>query len=349
MERIRGCPQDGATDRLRTPTYSGPVVRFRRSLSLVAAGACAAAGLLLTLLGAWPHLQFAHRVLAMAGAFVPYGALLWALAGVFTLVGAAGRWRLLALPCALGLALHLAWAAAYLPGTPPQPTASTLRVAALNTLYGKSDVTVAAQRLREADADVIVLLEVSDPFVETPALAGLLDQYPYRLGRTASGKVGYDDASATLVVSRRPMTELAQLDSAFDQFVLRTSTVDGRDVTVLAVHPMNMVPGTALWRREAETVAAAVRDHRTDPLVVIGDLNATRENATYPIMAAGLTDAVRQSGAGWQPTFGGSMALPPLIAIDHALVNDQVVAHGFSTFAVPGSDHRGIVVDVSLR
>lgn len=65
-------------------------------------------------------------------------------------------------------------------------------------------------------------------------------------------------------------------------------------------------------------------------------------------MAAGLTDAAVQSGAGWRPTFGGSPALPPLIAIDHALVNDQVVAHGFSTFAVPGSDHRGIVVDVSL-
>lgn len=106
---------------------------------------------------------------------------------MLTLVGATQRWRLLALPCVLGVALQVAWAAAYLPGTGPQPTASTLRVAALNTLYGKSDATVAAQRLRDADADVIVLLEVSDPFVETPALASLLEQYPYQVGRTAPG------------------------------------------------------------------------------------------------------------------------------------------------------------------
>ncbi|WP_300080782.1 endonuclease/exonuclease/phosphatase family protein [Propioniciclava sp.] len=321
-----------------------------RFLSALLAGACAVPAALLTVLGLWPPLQFTHRVLAMAGAFIPYGLVLWVLAGLAVLAAARNRWRLLALPCALGLALHLAWAGVYLPGTPPPASASTLRIAALNTLYGKSDAGIAAARLAEADPDVIVLLEASAPFVDTPAMAALLARYPHRVGRTAPGwsAVGYEDASATLVASRRPLTELARLDSGFDQFAVRTTTVDGREITLLAVHPMNMVQGTDLWRSEAETVAAAVQDHRDEPLVVIGDLNATRENATYPIMAAGLTDAALQSGAGWRPTFDGNLALPPLIAIDHALVNDRVVASRLGTFAVPGTDHQGIVVDVSL-
>lgn len=308
------------------------------------AAAAALTGAVLVALQLFPDWQFRSRSAAMFVAFAPYGILAWLLAIVLVLV-ATRRWaRFWAAPLVAMLVLQSVWSSGYLPGPAPAASTSTLRIASFNTLHGQADADVAAQQLAAADPDVIVLIEVGEEFVESTPLAALLAGYPHRAGLATPRR---EVAINTLVVARHPLEQVGEVTQ---HIVLTTTTTDGRPVTMIAAHPSNMTHGLGKWRAEASRLADDVRAHIAGPLVVVGDLNTTREGATYAIITEpGLQDAAQQSGAGWRPTFGGRDGFPALIAIDHALVNDQVVANRFDTFAVPGSDHRGIVVDVSLR
>ncbi|WP_342371759.1 endonuclease/exonuclease/phosphatase family protein [Propioniciclava soli] len=318
-----------------------------RRLALVIAVASAVVGAAFVVLQMFPTAQYLHRGLAMLAAFTPYGVLVWLLVIALVLAAARGRARLWAIPAALLALLQLVWAWGYLPGPAPAAEGSPLRVASFNTYFGQADPDATAAQLSASDPDVIVLLEVGEEFIETPAMAALLDGYPHRGGLpTPRGATPIN----TLVAAREPLELIGRSAWTANHLVLGTTTADGEPVTLIAAHPSNMMQGVAKWRREATQLTDDVATHIDEPLLVIGDMNTTREGATYrEITAPGLVNAAQQAGAGWQPTFSGSRRLPALIAIDHALVNDQVAASHFETFAVPGSDHRGIIVDVTVR
>lgn len=318
-----------------------------RGFALLVATGAALAGSAFVVLQLFPDLQFRRRVFAMVTAFAPYGVLLWLLAAVLVLVALRGRARLWVLPVLAGLVAQVALSWGYLPGPTPPASASTLRLASFNAYHGQADTALLAEQMAAQDADVIVLLEVGEEFMESPDVAALLADHPHRAGiATPRGLTPIN----TVVAARRPLELVGRSAWTSNHLVLATTTADDRPITVIAGHPANMTRGVGRWRHDASDLAEDVRAHIAEPLVVIGDLNTTREGATYRMITEpGLVNAAQQSGAGWQPTFSGSRLLPALIAIDHALVNDQVVANRFSTFAVPGSDHHAIVVDVSLR
>lgn len=303
-------------------------------------------------LGLWPDLQASSAWLAILGALIPYGIGCWIVVAVLIIIATRRAGRLIALLPMVALLLHLVWAHDYIPGQAPAGTTSGLRIAAFNGLYGRADPTETAAQLAAADPDVIVFLEASRPQMDAAPVTRLLESYPHRFGTPAPGfaEAGYEDAGPTFVVSKRPLGLISQIDSPFDQYVLETTTRDNVPLTLIAAHPVNMLGSAQRWVDDAETLAQAIDDQDPDQaLVVIGDLNATRENLAYQIIAdTGLTDAAVQAGAGWVPTYTPQPGAPPLVQIDHALVSSRVTAQAFSTFTVAGSDHRGIVVDISV-
>jgi len=85
-----------------------------------------------------------------------------------------------------------------------------------------------------------------------------------------------------------------------------------------------------------------------DRALVIGDLNSTPGMWVHQdLVSRGFRDAFRARGvwAGTWPAGGGYSALP-LTQLDHALAGETVQTHGPTTFAIPGSDHRGVMVGV---
>lgn len=300
----------------------------------------------------FPQTQAINPLLAMAGALVPYGMVLWLLTLILIAISAQRAWRLLGLIPIAALCVQLLWVQGYLPGTAPQGTAPGLRIASVNTLYGKADPASIAAGLAETRADIIVLQEASQPLAESAELAEVLDDYPYREGRLAPGysNIGYEDSSATYIASKRPLTLMESLDTTHEQYLLRTTTRADVPVTVLVAHTTNMLGGTKRWVDEAHLLADAVERHTDEPLLIIGDLNATPENLAYRIITdAGVSSAASQAGHGWAPTYRPAPGLPALIAIDHALINERLMAYRYATFPVTGSDHRGIVVDIAVR
>jgi len=57
---------------------------------------------------------------------------------------------------------------------------------------------------------------------------------------------------------------------------------------------------------------------------------------------AGLKSATDVAGAGWIPTYPADGLLPPLLPIDHVMINSDLTATSISSFAINGTDHRGL-------
>ena len=324
-----------------------------RLLALTLAWLAAASGAALLTLGLVPAAQASSVPAAMASAFVPHGVVAWLVATLLFVCCARGRLKLAALATTLGLAAQASWLVPYVPHAAPPAVGTPLRVLAINLYFGRADGAQLTDLLRRVRPDVVVLVEYSAEIDATLTRTGIKDAYPHRVGRTPPNyaQAGRWDASGTQVWSRTPLTDLGAPASTFDQPLVRVQRPAGPPVVVAAVHPVNMVYGVEPWQRESEALAQALRPHLGEPLLAIGDFNATLEHTVMRHYTdLGLTSGAVQAGSGWQPTFDADRRpLPPLITIDHALVNDRVVAQQVRTVAVDGTDHRGLVVDVTVR
>ena len=106
------------------------------------------------------------------------------------------------------------------------------------------------------------------------------------------------------------------------------------------------------WRRDLDRLPTTLREiaERADrgAVIVAADVNSTTDMRPFrALLHDGYRDAAEQSGAGIKPTFPADTRLPPLVAIDHILTRD-CAATSLHTLAIPGSDHRGLVVTVTV-
>ncbi|SDT05551.1 Uncharacterized conserved protein YafD, endonuclease/exonuclease/phosphatase (EEP) superfamily [Friedmanniella luteola] len=285
----------------------------------------------------------------MVTSFTDAGALAY-LVAVLGLLGGVllrrNRLRLVAVGLALGLsAVHLAWLVpGYVADDRPAGGPGELRVLAQNMLYGGADPGALLQAAQ--DVDVLVLTEATEPARQALEAAGVRERFPFEAGSGALPRTG---ASGTHLYSRYPVRSDGPLDAALgDQHWRADLQVPGMgSVTVVAVHPQRPVRGGSGWAGEQEQVRLALPRTRT---VVAGDFNAVD---SHPSLRRLLGDGFRDSddlvGAGWNPTYPAQGRVPPLIAIDHVLVSDDLTATAFRTVEVPGTDHRGVVAVVAAR
>ena len=126
--------------------------------------------------------------------------------------------------------------------------------------------------------------------------------------------------------------------------------IGGRSLQVINTH-LGLVP----HEQRAQAVALAGpewmghRDRR-DPLILLGDFNATPYASTYRTLASRLTDARSLcKGARASPTFPSRF---PMLAIDHVFVSAGIGVSHIEAHAAPlarvASDHLPLVVDFSF-
>lgn len=307
----------------------------------VAGGSLSVAGLLLAV-QRLPGLQRISRLLASAATLIPLGLAGWAVGGGAVAVATRGKTRTAAIASVVGCGLlHAAGLSNRLGGRPSAATDAQLRVVMLNVEYGQADTAALLAKAAEIDADVIVLVEYH-PRTED-ALAEADHGYRYRVGQATL------DAEGTVVLSRTPLVQQAHVGEIFHNYVV-TTTVRGVVWTIAAVHPYPPVRSASEWVEDSRLVAGMVRPFVDDNLVVIGDFNATLDQVTMgDFTGMGLRDAAVQTGAGWVSTWPMEYPVPAFAALDHALTSPNVVANSFETFAVPGTDHKGLAVVVSIR
>ncbi len=285
---------------------------------------------------------------AMITSFTDFGLLAYGLAFTFLLVSVLLRpgWVrivLLALTVAL-VVVHGSWLLPdFVADRDPGASAAQLRVLSQNLLYGEADVS--SLQLATADADVVVLVEITRPLADALASNGFGATFPYASGDQLPER----GPSGTRIYSRYPMTAGERLDPAGGgQNWRATVAVPGMGpITVAAVHPQRPRLGGDTWWPAQQQVVDHVPTVRT---VVAGDFNAVDSHPSLRQYGArGFRDADDLAGAGWQPTFPAQGRVPPLIAIDHILVSADLTVTDFRRVRVTGTDHRGILAGVHLR
>jgi endonuclease/exonuclease/phosphatase (EEP) superfamily protein YafD len=282
------------------------------------------------------HFQVQYLVAAALGAVV---------------LAALGRWRwcLAAAGCALVAATSVGPFLAPLSDSNAAHAGAgsagerSLRLLLANVLVSNQQHDRVLDLVAEADADVLVFQEVDRRWMA--ALAELQPEYPYVVG------VPRQDAFGIAVVSRIPFqeAECRRLGEAGRLSAVVKLSVGGTPVSIVATHPMNpLIPvNFALRNDQLEAVAAFAR-RRTQPLVLIGDLNVTMWSPWHRQLCdeAGLADARRGFGvlASWPTYLPSIMRLP----IDHCLVSGELAVTDCRLGPEFGSDHRPLVVDLAV-
>lgn len=283
---------------------------------------------------------------AMLAAFVPYGLPLYVLVLVLLVVALVRAQQrtalgLLTLVVALLSALHVAWVLPlFVPDHRPV-VGPSFTVYTQNTLHGDADTARVAEVA--AGADVVVLSETTQPFLDALQTPGWETRFPYAVG----DRKGWP--SDVTVFSRFPLRDSHPLRGSFATQWIVTVDVPGRTpVRLLGAHPCNPYCGRDAFAGDHAALEAEVRDNLSTPLVVAGDLNAVDDHAPLQqLRADGLRSATDLVGAGWVPTYPTNRWFPPLLPIDHVLVNDQLTATSLRTVRMPGSDHLGLLATLA--
>jgi len=269
--------------------------------------------------------------------FRPQSLLVLTIAGLCLV--AMKRWK-------LALVVVIAWSwnlyligPYFLPNNTAIIEGESLRVLSVNLFGENRQFERCLTMIRQLDADLVVCLEASQPWAEN--LQNLSDLYPYRYFTERQDNFGI------AVLSRIPWQDvkLAEIDSPVPS-VQVTCRYSGRDFTFIGTHPPP--PGrrnSPIRNRQLDDLAKLVA--KIDmPTIVAGDLNTTPWSPNFQDIVATSRLVDTRKGYGIQTTWPSWLG-PLGIPIDHVLVSREFRVESCAATTNFGSDHRGIVVDLS--
>jgi endonuclease/exonuclease/phosphatase (EEP) superfamily protein YafD len=282
---------------------------------------------------------------ALLASFIPYGLVFWLPALLLTGVATFRARRssalartsllLLTLVVLVGLLASVAWQGPdWVPNRRPVAT-DPLTVVSLNVRAGGADAATVAEAV--AGVDVAVFVEADPTWVDALP-PSFREELPYAVG----APLQY--SSGSIIFSRYPLTSSEALPaSSFQQWSAVVDTPQLGQLRVVAVHPCNPFCGPGLWTAEHTELRQYLSRLDDTPTVVVGDFNAVDDHGPMrDLYADGWRSAADLVGAGYVRTYPADRRFPPLIGIDHVLVNAGLTATSLSTFKVVGTDHLGL-------
>ena len=222
-------------------------------------------------------------------------------------------------------------------------TGDRLRVTEANLYFRKRRPAEAAAAVFANDADLILVSELTSPFVAAATQLGAEDRYPYRLLDPADPVGEYAAPGGLGVYSKYPFDDVERVGRDGAPFV-RIVLPRGRAIRVLPVHVPSPSGSSrvALWSSELSRLGRLV-ESADEPVLLVGDFNANRWQPSFgALLRRNLTDAHESVGHGLSRSWPQSF---PVFRLDHALFSHELAATDVTDFEVPGSDHRGFVAD----
>jgi len=226
-----------------------------------------------------------------------------------------------------------------------------LRVFSGNLMNGRADPEAFADLVRGSDADVVVVQELSPE--QARALARVFPD-----GRLEPAR----DFTGMGVAVRHP-AEFDRVPLACrDAWTARLDPAHWPKLTgaleIVNVHIASPAMGPHEWSRfqlrraQARGLLEYLDRIRGQTCAVIGDFNATPAWPLYRMITGRLEDLAlthaRSRGAKPARTWARWVGGPPLFRIDHCF-GHGVRVDDFQVVAIRGSDHSGLVVDLSVE
>ena len=196
--------------------------------------------------------------------------------------------------------------------------------------------------LQKADADVILLIEVNDRWME--AFKPLSKDYAYSLADPREDNFGI------AIFSRQPLINdrVLNLGSTGVPSIATDLTIGGEKVHLLGTHPFP--PGTPtdsrLRNEQLRQIAQYVRQQHS-LVIVAGDLNSTPWSPYFRdlLRESGLKNT--SQGLGLFPSWPCWMPLAR-IPLDYCLVSPPIQVIDKRLGPDVGSDHRPVITDLQI-
>jgi endonuclease/exonuclease/phosphatase (EEP) superfamily protein YafD len=257
-------------------------------------------------------------------------------------VALAARQWILAGIAAAALLLGLIIQVPYYLAAAATPGPARLTVLQANLKLGSADPAALVRIVRADRVDLLATEELTTEEQRRLRNAGIDSLLPFQYTEPAEGGRGRG------LWSRYPLGAAAGVPG-FPLGVLQARiTAPSGTLTFVAVHlqpPYPYPPGE--WVAETARLHSLLRQ-LPGPTIVAGDFNATVDLVQFRhLLADGYADAARQAGAGYLATYPADRWYGPLIGIDHVLTRGAV-ATSVRTVALPGSDHRGVLAQITF-
>jgi endonuclease/exonuclease/phosphatase (EEP) superfamily protein YafD len=192
---------------------------------------------------------------------------------------------------------------------------------------------------------VVAVVELHPDELKAFDATGSMSYWPYRATRPGRGSEGVG------LFSRYPIVSVSTADIGSRPAIRAVLDVGGHQLEVFVVHPLPPVTQwqDGPWVSDLETIrrTASVDDQ---PTLILGDFNAAPWHPPFrDFLTHGFHDAHIWTGHGLSRSWPMDWSGPPFVRLDHALVRDGVIPTSVHDFTVPGSDHRGFVVNLALN
>ncbi|MEM1293861.1 MAG: endonuclease/exonuclease/phosphatase family protein [Verrucomicrobiota bacterium] len=223
----------------------------------------------------------------------------------------------------------------------PEGSAKSFSVYSQNIAFRNENKSAVIAQIRESDADIVLLQEVTAGWIEV--LKPLLDVYQFDVTEARETNFGM------MLMSKFPIVDYGIADFSGWDVPSITATIDinGEKVAVIGTHPPPPV-ARDLWEVRnwhLESLAQSAR-LQSKPLLVIGDLNATPWSAAYQkfVNEAEWVSAIWPGKATWKPLGLPFVGLPT----DYQLVSEHFRLVEEKRLGFAGSDHRAMLLEFAL-
>lgn len=263
------------------------------------------------------------------------------------LLGKNRRWplTLVSLPVALW---HLALVVPpWLPKSPPAACGPALSVISANLLGGNGTPEALAEEIFAADADLVLLQELSSEWEAALDGRGLFEGWP------EGWRVVREDNFGNAILSRLPLDTTGEMDLVGFPQTRATVTWEGREIQILNVHTLPpRTPSYAVVHREALGVLVAwvhERAARGESFILAGDFNAAPFGRFFTEIDDLTHDAWELAGQGFGFTWPNGKVPLPAARLDHVIVSRDLTVTSIAVGTGAGSDHRPLRVGVARR
>ncbi|WP_217142802.1 endonuclease/exonuclease/phosphatase family protein [Streptomyces sp. AC627_RSS907] len=225
---------------------------------------------------------------------------------------------------------------------PAGPPVADVRVLTSNVEFGRGTGSLIATVRREKPD--LLFVQECEYTCDAALRRDLAADYPHRQAVEGGGSEG------SVILSAFPLEPAPGVPGTMGM-PAAVADVRGHAVRLQLAHPMPPLPDqVGLWREELGALRDAAAEHGGTPTVLAGDFNASQDHAAFRrILDTGLRDAARLAGADRTATWPTRTAPAFGVQIDHVLVSEDFAAHRARFLDLADTDHRALVVDLTLH
>jgi len=226
-------------------------------------------------------------------------------------------------------------------GAQPREGAPALTLYSANLWAWNSDVDAITRSIQDADADIVVLVELGD--APSARMDHVLAGYPHRVLNARVDRPS--GAARAAIASRYPLTAIADRPDGLVSVAAVAQTPLG-PVNIIGAHLTRPWPFQYQWGQINQAAAlAAIRRDMTGPVIAAGDFNSVSSaRIGRQIQAeAGLIPA-----PGWPGTWPSAVPSAVGMTIDQVWRSPDLALLERKLGRKTGSDHRPVITRFTL-